>query len=93
LNSNTGVSEQYQSDFSYSNDSYTTGLGFQWNMNERLVLDAGMMLTTYKDETKSFTEAAPIGTYIETYGKDTFTFAFGIGYKIAEFKSKKGKRR
>jgi len=82
LNSNTGVSEQYQSDFSYSNDSYTTGLGFQWNMNKKLVLDAGMMLTTYKDETKSFTEPAPFGTYKETYGKDTFTFAFGIAYKI-----------
>ena len=82
LNSNTGVSEQYQSDFSYSNDSYTTGLGFKWNMNKRLVLDAGMMLTTYKNSTKSFTEAAPIGTYNETYGKDTFTFAFGLGYRI-----------
>lgn len=82
MNSNTGVSEQFQSDFSFSDDSYTTGLGFQWNMNKRLVLDAGMMLTTYKNSTKTFTEAAPIGTYKETYGKDTFTFAFGIGYKI-----------
>jgi long-chain fatty acid transport protein len=82
LNSNTGVSEQYQSDFSFSNDSYTTGLGFQWNMNKRLVFDAGLMLTTYKNSTKTFTEAAPIGTYTETYSKDTFTFALGIGYKI-----------
>jgi long-chain fatty acid transport protein len=82
LNSNTGVSEQYQSDFSFSNDSYTTGLGLQWNINKRLVLDAGIMLTTYKNSTKTFTEAAPIGTYNETYGKDTFDFAFGIGYKI-----------
>lgn len=82
LNSNTGVSEQYQSDFNYSNDSYTAGLGFQWKLNKKLVLDAGMMLTTYKDATKSFTELAPIGTYSETYGKDTFTFAFGLGYKI-----------
>ena len=82
LNSNTGVSEQYQSDFSFSNDSYTTGLGIQWNMNKRLVLDAGMMLTTYKNSTKSFTETAPIGTYTETYAKDTFTLAIGIGYKI-----------
>jgi long-chain fatty acid transport protein len=81
LNSNTGVSEQYQSDFSYSNDSYTTGLGFQWNMGKKLVLDAGAMMTTYKDETKSFTDAN-FGTYKETYGKDTFTIAFGIGYKI-----------
>jgi long-subunit fatty acid transport protein len=82
MNSNTGVSEQYQSDFSYSNDSYTVGLGFQWNLSKKLVFDAGAMITTYKDDTKSFTEAAPIGTYTETYGKDTFTFAFGIGYKI-----------
>ena len=82
LNSNTGVSEQYQSDFSFSNDSYTTGLGFQWNLNERLVLDAGMMLTTYKDDTKTFNEAAPFGTYTETYAKDTFTLGLGIAYKI-----------
>lgn len=82
LNANTGVSEQFQSDFSFSNDSYTTGLGFQWNMNKKLVLDAGLMLTTYKDATKSFTEPAPVGTYSESYGKDTFTFAFGISYKI-----------
>ena len=82
MNTNTGVSEQFQSDFNFSNDSYTTGLGFQWNINNRLVLDAGMMLTTYKNDTKSFTEAAPIGTYNETYTKDTFTMAFGIGYKI-----------
>ena len=94
LNSNTGVSEQYQSDFSYSNDSYTTGLGFQWNISDRLVLDAGAMLTTYKDATKTFTAdfdelAENFGEYKETYGKDTFTFAFGIGYKIMEFKTKR----
>jgi len=91
LNSNTGVSEAYQSDFSYSNDSYTAGLGFQWNINKKLVLDAGMMLTTYKDATKTFDASFdPLATsmgsaykpYNETYGKDTFTFAFGIGYKI-----------
>ncbi len=82
INSDMGVSEAYQSDFSYSNDSYTAGLGFQWNLSKKLVLDAGMMLTTYADETKSFTEPAPFNTYSETYGKDTFAFAFGIGYKI-----------
>lgn len=81
LNSNTGVSEQYQSDFSYSNDSFTLGTGIQWNINKKLVLDAGLMMTTYKDATKSFTDAT-FGNYKETYGKDTFAFAFGIGYKI-----------
>lgn len=97
LNSNTGVSEQYQSDFSFSNDSYTAGLGFQWNINDRLVLDAGAMLTTYKDDSKTFTGdfdelAKTFGSYSETYGKDTFAFAFGVGYTIMEYKSK-GRRR
>jgi long-subunit fatty acid transport protein len=93
LNSNMGVSQDYQSDFSYANDSYTTGLGFQWNINKKLVLDAGMMLTTYKDYSKTFDNTGSynpdntilvtnFGPYKESYGKDTFTFAFGLGYKI-----------
>jgi len=81
MNSNTGVSEQYQSDFSYSNDSYTFGGGFQWKLTEKLVLDAGVLSTTYKDATKAFTDPT-FGKYNETYGKTTFDFAIGIGYKI-----------
>jgi long-subunit fatty acid transport protein len=88
MNSNMGASQAYQSDFSYTNDSYTTGLGFQWNIGEKLSLDAGMMLSTYKDYRKTFDtsfdpNAQLIGhSYNETYGKDTFTFAIGLGYKI-----------
>lgn len=87
MNSNMGVGEDYQSDFSYSNDSYTVGLGFQWNINKKLVFDAGLMSTQYKDYTKTFDVSFDplsnsFGTYTETYGKETFTFAFGIAYKI-----------
>jgi len=81
LNSNTGVSKDYQSDFSYSNDSYTVGMGFQWNLNKKLLLDAGALMTTYKDDTKTITDPT-YGTYNETYGKDNIAFAIGIGYKI-----------
>ncbi len=80
LNSNTGVSKDYQSDFSYSNDSYTVAMGFQWNLSEKLVLDAGALMTTYKDDKKSITDM--YGTYNETYGKDNIAFGIGIGYKI-----------
>lgn len=94
LNSNAGVSEQYQSDFSFSNDSYTAAIGCKWDLNDRLSLDAGMMSTTYKDFTKSFNKGDTtfdaknaallntFGSYKETYGKHTFTLAFGIAYKI-----------
>jgi long-subunit fatty acid transport protein len=81
LNSDTGVSEQYQSDFSYSNDSYTIGAGLQYKIGKKLVLDAGAMLTTYKDASKTFTDAT-FGEYNETYGKDTFAFGIGLAYKI-----------
>ena len=33
--------------------------------------------------------AEKYGEYNETYGKDTFAFAFGIGYKIMEFKTRR----
>jgi len=91
MNSNTGISKDYQSDFSYSNDSYTFATGFQWKLNNRLALDAGIMTTTYKDYTKTFDKSfdktlanlpASYGPYNETYGKTTLAFAFGIGYKI-----------
>lgn len=76
MQSTTGVSEQYQSDFRYSNSSNTGALGFQWKISVDLLLDAGMMYTIHKDVEKSF------GTHTETYGKTTTGFAIGLAYKI-----------
>jgi long-subunit fatty acid transport protein len=76
LRSTTGVSEQYQSDFSYSNSSLTGGFGFQWKLSEKLTLDAGMLYTTYDDFDKSF------GTYSETYDKKNIVYAVGLSYSI-----------
>lgn len=80
MNSTTGVSEQYQSDFSYSNSSSTGGLGFQWKINKALTLDAGAMYTVYKDSNKTFGTAP--STYSETYDKENYGFAIGISYSI-----------
>jgi long-chain fatty acid transport protein len=91
LNSNAGVSEQYLSDYSYVNDANGVGAGFQWNLSKRLTLDAGAMVIVYKDQVKNFDAsfdplAASMGplykSYKETYGKEAFSFAFGIAYKI-----------
>jgi long-chain fatty acid transport protein len=76
MQSTTGVSEQYQSDFSYSNSSNTVACGFQWKATKSLTLDAGMLYTAYKDEDKSF------GTYSETYDKENVGFAIGVAYSI-----------
>jgi long-chain fatty acid transport protein len=100
LNSNTGVSKDYQSDLSYSNDSYTVGMGFQWNVTEKLVLDAGALITTYKDYSKLWDDqkidiVKNFGSYTDTYGKKNLAIAVGIGYQISgSTKSKsKGRRR
>lgn len=76
MQSTTGVSEDYQSDFSYSNSSNTGAFGIEWRLTDQLTLDAGMLFTVYKDANKSF------GTYNETYDKVNSGFAIGIGYKI-----------
>ncbi len=93
LNSNAGVSEQYLSDFSYVNDANGIGAGFQWKLSDRLTLDAGAMVIVYQDQTKNFDKNGKFdepntalinnfGSYKETYGKESWSFAFGISYKI-----------
>ena len=72
----TGVSEQYQSDFSYSQSANSLAGGFQWNLSDKLTLDAGVFHSFYDDAHKSF------GTYNETYDKVNTGFAIGLGYKI-----------
>jgi long-chain fatty acid transport protein len=76
LLSTTGVSEQYQSDFSYSNSSTSGAFGFQWKLNKAVTLDAGMLYTSYKDFNKSF------GSYSETYDKKNVVYAVGLSYSI-----------
>ena len=79
--SQPGIADSYQSDFSYSNPSYTLGGGIQWKFAERFILDAGVMNTTYKDKTVTFTDPA-IGNYTETLGKTTLGLAVGLTYSI-----------
>jgi long-subunit fatty acid transport protein len=76
MSSNMGVNEDYQSDFSYSNDSYTGALGFSYKLSEKLVLDAGFMYTAYAKDEKDF------GAYKESYDKRTVVGAIGIAYTI-----------
>lgn len=76
MRSKTGVSEQYNSDFSYSNSSITGAVGFEWKASDRLTLDAGVMVTNYESTDKNF------GTYTENYDKETLGFAVGVSYSI-----------
>lgn len=48
-----GLSDNFQSDTSFSCDSYTLGLGAKVKMNKHLNLNIGYMWTTYEDYTKT----------------------------------------
>ncbi|MGQ7868310.1 OmpP1/FadL family transporter [Sunxiuqinia sp. sy24] len=76
MQSTTGVSEQYQSDFSYSNSSNSFAAGFQWKATKQLTLDAGVLYTAYEDEDKAFP------AYTETYDKENLGIAIGLQYSI-----------
>lgn len=81
LTSQPGIADSYQSDFSYSNPSYTLGGGLQWKFAERFILDAGVLNTFYKDQTVTFNDP-DVGSYEETLGKTTLVLAFGLTYSI-----------
>ncbi len=76
-----GVADNYQSDFSYSNPSFTIGGGVMWKITNQLKLDAGVSNSYYKDQTITFTDP-DFGNYQETLGKTTLTFALGLSYSI-----------
>lgn len=81
LRSKPGIADSYQSDFSYSNPSFTLGGGLQLKLGEKLILDAGVMNTFYEDVTVEFTDP-DIGKYNEVLGKTTMGVGVGLSYKL-----------
>jgi len=76
-----GVAPNYQSDFSYSNPSFTVGAGIMWRITDKLTLDAGISNTFYQDQTVPF-EDPDFSTYNDILGKTTLNFAAGLSYSI-----------
>jgi len=81
MRSAAGIAADYQSDFSYSNPSYTGALGFMWKVADRLTLDAGFSNTYYQDQSVNFTDPN-VGGYTDIYGKTTTNYALGLSYSI-----------
>ena len=48
-----GLSDDYQSDTSFSCDSYSLGVGAKLQLSERADLNVGYMWTNYEDYTKT----------------------------------------
>ncbi len=87
LRTNMGVYPQFQSDFSfYNNTADTFGGGFEFKLTSKLTADAGVIYTKYKDAQKTF-QAATYNSYTspiynETYSKHNLGFAIGLCYHV-----------
>jgi len=80
LRTEMGVSEQFQSDFSYFNSPANSyGGGIEWKPTPKFTVDAGMICTFYGDAKKAFTDTT-VGSYSETYKKHNLGFALGLSY-------------
>ena len=81
MHSQTGVGSGYQTDLSYSLSSNTVGLGGEFKVSKKLTVDLGFLYTMYEDGEKEITYSG-IGTFKETYDKNTVIFSVGFGYRI-----------
>jgi long-chain fatty acid transport protein len=84
--SQTGVTEAYQRDMSYSLSSNVIGLGFKFMATNKLSIDVGGMYVMY-DSGASHTLSyevlgTPFGTGLETLEKSTIDIGIGITYRI-----------
>lgn len=81
LHTEMGVSQQFNSDFSYYANSNTFGGGFEITPMANLTIDLGALVTNYQTASKPFKDAnAAIGNYVELYDKHNLGFAIGLGY-------------
>lgn len=78
-----GLGDGFQSDTSFSCDSYTLGFGAKVKLSENSNLNVGYMWTTYQDYTKKSTDYN--GTKLEgtnVYSRTNKVFGLSIDYKF-----------
>jgi long-chain fatty acid transport protein len=83
LYSKTGVSEDYQSDLSFSLPSSTIGGGFGYKITENIMVNLAACYTMYQEGKKEYTHVYPgVGnpelTLTDTYFKSNFVGAIGL---------------
>jgi long-chain fatty acid transport protein len=74
---NYGLSDNFQSDTSFSCNSYSLGFGAALNLTSKLRLNVAYFWTTYSDYTKKLSDTAT-----NVYGRTNKVFGLGIDYKF-----------
>lgn len=78
-----GLSDDFQSDTSFSCDSYTLGLGAKVKLTERAAINVGYMWTTYEDYTKTSQDYNGTGVSgTNVYSRTNKVFGLSIDYRF-----------
>lgn len=78
-----GLTDQFQSDTSFSCDSYSIGLGGRFHITERFNIDVAYFWSTYQDYTKKMDNYNGTGlTGENTYSRSNKIFGLSLNYKI-----------
>jgi long-chain fatty acid transport protein len=78
----TGVSDNYQSDLSFSLTSNTFGGGLGYKLSDHFMINAGVLYSKYKDGVKKLTDSATGINYTDTYFKNNLIIALGIDFSF-----------
>ncbi len=79
MRTNIGVSNLFNSDFSFYGPSNTVGAGFEIKPTANLTIDLGTLVTNYDNVNKLLSDTA-VGSYFETYKKHNVGYAIGLAY-------------
>ncbi|WP_291528357.1 OmpP1/FadL family transporter [Bacteroides sp. UBA939] len=79
---NYGLSDNFQSDTSFSCDSYSVGLGGRINFNEALSLDVAYFWTSYSDYTKTNPRGLGASVDKDVYSRTNKVFGVSVNYKF-----------
>lgn len=79
---NYGLSDKFQSDTSFSCDSYSVGLGGRINLSQTLSLDVAYFWTTYSDYTKASPRGLDASVDKDVYSRTNKVFGLGVNYKF-----------
>ncbi|MBR6489722.1 MAG: hypothetical protein IKT03_04220, partial [Muribaculaceae bacterium] len=84
-----GLSDKYQSNTSFSCDSYSIGLGGAVNVSPKVKINVGYFWTTYSDYKKEMTAAdggyngiSPALTGSDVYSRTNKVFGVGVDFKF-----------
>ncbi len=82
-NTDYGTSDAFQSDMSFSCDSYLLGFGVKVKINEHFTVDGGYMWNNYKDYTKASSNYNSTGQPgVDVYSRKNKVFGLGVTWHI-----------